>query len=98
MVMALGTYLARSVPMAMTSRRALPPRFVDWLDSVAPAVLGALLAPALFTVNGHLVPPWQNPAFWAAVPSALVAVWKRHLALTLVVGVGTYAVLTWLMT
>lgn len=93
LVMSLGTYLARSLPMAFTSRKALPPGLVRWLDSVAPAVLGALLGPALFAPGGQLLPPWQNPALLAALPAAVVALKKRNLALTLVVGVGAYTIL-----
>lgn len=91
--MALVTYLPRLVPMLVLTRRRLPPVVEQWLRLLPPAVLGALLAQALFLPDGQPLREWTDPTLLAAVPTALIG-WKtRHLGFTVLIGLATVALL-----
>jgi len=87
----VGTYLIRSLSLVWGSRLAWPAWLRQWLAFVTPAVLGALLGPALLLPDGHLVLPWHNPALLAAIPTAAVAWYSRNLLFTVLAGVVFYA-------
>jgi len=54
-IMALAVYLPKALPLVLVSDR-LPPAIRRWLDYVAPAVLGALVAPSIAVQNQALLP------------------------------------------
>jgi len=87
----VGTYLIRSLSLVWGSRLAWPAWLKQWLSFVTPAVLGALLGPALLLPDGRWILPWQNAALLAAVPTAAVAWYSRNLLLTVLAGVVFYA-------
>ena len=54
--LALAVYVPKVVPLVLISGPRIE-RWGPWLRYVAPAVLGALVAPAVFTPDGYVAPP-----------------------------------------
>ena len=82
---ALGTYALRASFLAAARRLVdLPPMAERILRQIPPAVLAALVVPALVRPDGDL-DLWQ-PRLLAGVIAALVSWRTRNIALTLIVG------------
>ncbi|MCC8194147.1 MAG: AzlD domain-containing protein [Deltaproteobacteria bacterium] len=100
--MALVTYIPRVLPLWLLSSKSLHPAFMRWLEMVPPAVLAALLAPALFLAKDEsggerLFLGTDNFFLLAAIPAFLVA-WKtRSFFGTVAAGMAAVAVLRALM-
>lgn len=92
-VVGIGTYLIRALPLVLGSHATPPAWLARWLTFVAPAVLGALLGPALLLPDGRWLVPWQNASLLAAMPTALIAWRWRSLPLTVLSGVLCFAVI-----
>jgi branched-subunit amino acid transport protein len=84
------TYLPRLLPLALLSRRQLPPWLAGWLELIPPAILAALLAPTLFTDAVPRQLHLGKPELLAAVPTLLFALRTRSLAGTVVVGMAFF--------
>jgi branched-subunit amino acid transport protein len=89
------TYPARAIPLVVPRFEHLPPRALEYLRLVGPAVLGAIAATQVLVGEG----PGGRPALvvsWAAVAvvvCAAIVAWRRNLALGLLVTVVMIAVL-----
>jgi branched-subunit amino acid transport protein len=82
-----GTYAMRASFLAFASRFVdLPPLAQRVLRQIPPAVLAALVVPALVRPTGQL-DLWQ-PRLLAGVVAALVSWRTRNVGLTLVVGMA----------
>lgn len=82
-----GTYALRASFLAFAHRLVdLPPLVTRVLRQIPPAVLAALVVPALLRPEGTL-DLWQ-PQLLAGVVAAVVSWYTRNIALTLVVGMG----------
>lgn len=86
LAMAAATYLTRCLALVYPSL-PLPGVLRRGLRYIPAGVLGALVAPALITPRGHLVPPWQNPELLAGLAAGVVAVRTRSILLTMAAGV-----------
>ncbi|HEY8414994.1 MAG TPA: AzlD domain-containing protein [Thermaerobacter sp.] len=92
LLMGLVTYLPRCLPLLGLSRARLPRPVETGLRYVGIAVMAALVAPDLAT--GWRQAPWGLGArLAAAVPTAVVALASRNMALTVVVGIAAYALM-----
>jgi branched-subunit amino acid transport protein len=81
--MAAAVYLPKLLPLIAVSE-ALTARLGGWLRYVAPAILGALVAPSILTDSGQIVGlNWQLVGFAVAV---LIALTTRRVVLALVCG------------
>ena len=89
---ALVTYLPRMLPLVILSRTRLPNVFLRWLSYIPAAVLSALLAPSLLIVEGRLNIA-HNLYLLAAIPTGIVAVKTRSMALTIIVGMAAIVLL-----
>jgi branched-subunit amino acid transport protein len=70
------------------------PRIVTaWLGFIPVAVLCALLIPDLVIVAGQPALQLENVGLLAAIPTTVAAVRTRNLFLTLLVGMGSMALL-----
>jgi branched-subunit amino acid transport protein len=88
--MALAVYAPKVLPLAVLSERSAG-RLQAWLRYVAPAVLGALVAPSILARDGHVsMPSWELVAYLLA---GLVAATTRRLVAPLGVGLGALLVL-----
>lgn len=87
-----GTYAMRASFLAFANRFVdLPPLAERVLRQIPPAVLAALVVPALVRPTGQL-DLWQ-PRLLAGVVAALVSWRTRNVGLTLVVGMGLLVLL-----
>jgi branched-subunit amino acid transport protein len=94
LLMAAVTYPARAIPLLAPAFERLPPRVLEYLRLVGPAVLGAIAASQVLVASGA---GWR-PAFHVGIDTlavlacvALVA-WRRNLFLGLLVAVVAAAV------
>lgn len=87
--MALVTFSARYVPLALAGRVTLPAVGLRLLRYIPPAVLAAIIAPGLILQEDG-GPDWSlhNSRLVAGLAAAVVAWRTRNLLLTLVVGMG----------
>ena len=89
----LGTYLLRFSFIGVLGTRPMPMWAQRPLKYVAPAVLAALVLPAVVLVDGGAdVTPLGNPRFMAAVVAAVV--WRlKNVAAVILVGMSLLWVL-----
>uniref|UniRef100_Q477Y1 Branched-chain amino acid transport n=1 Tax=Dechloromonas aromatica (strain RCB) TaxID=159087 RepID=Q477Y1_DECAR len=95
-VCGLVTFLIRLSFIAFGHHLPDDPRIEAVLRYVPPAILGALIAPEIFTgANGLLLPP-DNPRLWAALAALLVAWLTRSVLATIAAGMAAlWAVQGW---
>jgi branched-subunit amino acid transport protein len=94
--MAVVTYLPRLFPLYALSGKTLPPAVVAWLRHVAPAVLAAMLLPALLIQGGELFLGVDNLFFWAAFPTFVAAILTKSLFFPVIIGVLVVMAGQWL--
>jgi branched-subunit amino acid transport protein len=87
--MGLVTYLTRYTMIAALGRE-MPPGMHRWLRYVPPAVLAALIAPAVLAPQGQLE---VGVPFWSVLVSVPVAWRTRSIFLTILAGMGAFWVL-----
>jgi len=89
--MVAAVYLPKGLPLLLVTDR-LPPGWRRWLQYMAPAVLSALVAPAVLAPHGRLaISDWQQAAYLAAF---VVAVLSRRMLLALAAGVAVLLLVT----
>lgn len=97
-VIGAGTYLIRLSFIAFFGEREMPVWMELPLRYVAPAVLGAIVLPAVVRPEGAVaLLPAANPRFLAGMVAAVVAYKWRNVSLVVVVGMGTLWLLDWLV-
>ncbi len=89
------TYPARAIPLLVPRFENLPPRALEYLRLVGPAVLGAIAASEVLLGEGPDGQPALTigPEVLAVLACAAVVAWRRNLALGLLVTVVLIAVL-----
>lgn len=93
-VIGIGTYLTRLSFIGALGTTAMPIWAQRPLKFVAPAVLAALVVPAVLLREGAVdLSPAGNPRFLAALAAGLVAWWLRNVAAVIVVGMGVLWIL-----
>ena len=89
--MFLVTFLVRYLPFAFAGRLVLPKVAQRILRFVPPAVLSAIVVPAvLFPRGGSMQADWSNPYLVGAMAAAGAGFWKQNLLLTLSIGMGVF--------
>lgn len=88
--MALVTFLIRYPVIGMSGRLKLPERWLQALNYVPPAVLTAIVVPAVLVESGDLWLGWQNARIWGAIAALAIGLWRQNLLLTITVGMGTF--------
>ena len=88
--MMLVTFACRYPVLAFVSRVKLSPSVLDALQFVPPAVLTAIIAPAVLAPAGKLAVDLHNPAIFATLLCSWVAWRKQNLLLTIVVGMASW--------
>jgi branched-subunit amino acid transport protein len=89
-VLALGTFSLRFLPLAVLSRVNLPGWAQEWLRLVPGAVLAASLAQVLFIREGQITLSWTNAYLLAAIPAFLVSWRTRSMGMTILSGMAAY--------
>lgn len=90
----LGTFATRYSFVALFGRVEVPQWLADALTFVAPAVLAAIVVPAIAAPGGGF--PTFNPRLMAGAIAALVAWRTRNVAATIGVGLPALWLLDWL--
>jgi branched-subunit amino acid transport protein len=83
----------RILPVALFSRREMPPLLKRWLSFVAPAVLGALTAVSILAPAGRLDLGTGNLYLWAFFPTLAVGLKSKSIFLTLFAGIISMALI-----
>jgi branched-subunit amino acid transport protein len=95
-VIGAGTYLTRLSFVGILGTRRLPAWAERPLRYVAPAVLAALVVPAVTLRDDALnLLPAQNPRFIAAVLAGLVTWRFKSVVMAIIIGMGTLWLLRW---
>lgn len=85
--------LPRILPVAFFSSFEFPPLLTRWLSYIAPAVLAALAALSVLAPGGEYNFSVNNLYIWAFIPTFITAIMSRSLFYSLLVGIGTMAIL-----
>jgi branched-subunit amino acid transport protein len=94
-LMGAVTYPSRAIPLLVPGFRRLPPRALEYLRLVGPAVLAAIAAAQVAVGTGaDGRPTFHVGVEWLAVAACLALVaWRRNLFLGIVAAVVLVAVL-----
>jgi branched-subunit amino acid transport protein len=84
--MGLVTFLPRWLPLVYLTKRSLPSWLVEWLDFIPPAILSAILLPALVSDSATRTVDLWRPEFMVAIPTFLFAIFTKSLGGTVIVG------------
>lgn len=96
-VIGVGTYLTRLSFIGFFGERQMPAWMELPLRYVAPAVLGAIVLPAIVRPNGPLeFLPSVNPRFLAGLVAVFVAYKWRNVSLVVAAGMGSLWLIDWL--
>jgi branched-subunit amino acid transport protein len=89
------TYPSRAIPLLVPRFEQLPPRALEYLRLVGPAVLGAIAAAEVLIGEGPDGRPvlTLGPEVLAVLACAAIVAWRHNLALGLLVAVAFIAVL-----
>ena len=82
----LATFATRLSFLALLGEGELPVWLRHLLHYVPPAILGALIAPEIFALNGSVSLAPDNPRLWAALAALLVARLSRSVLATIAAG------------
>jgi branched-subunit amino acid transport protein len=97
--MALVTFAVRYPVLALVGKVPLPDPVLRALKYVPPAVLTAIIVPAMvFTPDGSLDLRLTNAYLVAGVVSAIIAWRSKNLLLTIILGMGALWLWRWLLT
>jgi branched-subunit amino acid transport protein len=89
----IGTYLSRLSFIGALGDRRMPDTLSRALQYIAPAVLAALVLPAIVRPEGVVDLTAGNLRLFAGAAAAGVAWWTRNVALTTAAGLGTLWIL-----
>lgn len=88
--LAVVTMVTRSFFFISSSQWKLPGWAERGLQYAPIAAMAAVVFPEVLTVQGHLVPTWQDARIFGAVAGTAVFYWRRDTLLTIVVGMAVY--------
>ncbi len=91
--MFLVTFSVRYLLFAVAGKVHFPPWLITGLSFVPPAVLTAIIMPAILLPQGELWAEPDNPWLLAGVFAALVSFWRKDLLTTIVAGMLFFMVL-----
>ncbi|MBD0335882.1 MAG: AzlD domain-containing protein [Cyanobacteria bacterium Co-bin13] len=95
--MALITFLIRYSLIAVSGRLQLSPTLLQALRFVPPAVLTAIIVPAVFMPTGTIWVGWHNARLVGAIAALMIGFWRQNLLLTIVGGMGVFLLWQWLL-
>lgn len=95
--MFLVTFSVRYVLFAMAGKIRFPPWLTTGLNFVPPAVLTAIIVPAVLVPQGEVWVSTANPWLLAAMVAVVVSLVTKNLLATIVVGMVTFLVLRFLV-
>ncbi len=90
------TFGVRYPVLALVSKLSLPPMVLDALKFIPPAVLTAIIVPAVLMPAGILDLGLDNAYLVAAVAASLISWRTNNLLLTIVLGMAIFLAWRWL--
>lgn len=84
--MAIVTFIIRYPVLGVSARIKMAPEFIRVLSYVPPAVLTAIIAPAVLISTGDKIDVITNPRLIGAIAAFVVGIWRQNLLLTISVG------------
>jgi len=94
--MAAVIYLVRWPVLTLVSRVTLPQTVLDGMKFIPPAVLAAMIAPAMFMPAGALDLHLSNASLIAGLAAGAIAWRTRNLLATIVLGMTIFLIWRWL--
>jgi branched-subunit amino acid transport protein len=88
--MVLVTFLTRYLVLAMSGHLRLSDKLLQALNYVPPAVLTAIVVPAVLIEENELWLGFGNPRIIGAIAALGIGLWRKNLLLTIVVGMGAF--------
>ena len=96
--MAVVTFVIRYSMFAVAGRFEFPTRLNEALRYVPPAVLTAIIVPAVLMPNGESIEvSWTNAYLVGAIVAAVVGWTSKNLLLTITVGMAVFLGWQWLV-
>ena len=90
------TFGVRYPVLALVSRLSLPPAVLDALKFIPPAVLTAIVVPAVLMPAGQIDLRFDNAYLVAGVAAALISWRTKNLLLTIILGMAIFLGWRWL--
>ena len=95
--MAIITFLIRYSLLALSSRIQLPPRIIEALAYLPPAILTAIVVPAVLMPTGDkIVLSYTNAKLIGAIAAILIGWRTQNLLATIIGGMLTFFMWQWL--
>jgi branched-subunit amino acid transport protein len=91
------TFGVRYPVLALVSRLSLPPAVLDALKFIPPAVLTAIVIPAVLMPAGQVNFGLDNAYLIAGIAAALISWRTKNLLLTIVLGMAIFLGWRWLL-
>lgn len=88
--MTFVTFLVRYPLLAVSGRITLPPKLLQALNYVPPAVLTAIVVPIVLIDGDTLWFGVGNPRLIGALVALGIGLWKKNLLLTILVSMGVF--------
>ena len=88
--MTFVTFLVRYSLLAVSGRITLPPKLLQALNYVPPAVLTAIVVPIVLVDGDTLWFDIGNPRLIGALVALGIGLWKKNLLLTILVSMGVF--------
>ena len=86
LMMVIGTFSCRELPLLLLRGRKLPDWFSIWLKYIPTAIFGALIFPDMFLKDNSLNFSLQNYGLWATICAFPIVYKTQSLPVALVAG------------
>jgi branched-subunit amino acid transport protein len=93
----IATYLTRFPIMILSGKKEIHAWLIKYMSYIAPAVLTALIVPAIFIKQGKLDLSFKNEYITAAIITAAVAYYTKNMLASVITGICTVGLLMYLM-
>lgn len=93
---AIVTYFTKFPLLVISGGNKIPEKLRKYLSFIAPAILTALIAPSIFTVEGKLDLSINNYYLPAAVITVILAYFSKSMLASIIVGLSSVALMSWL--
>jgi len=87
----LATYCTRFPLLLIADKRRMPQGLAKFMSFIAPAVLTALIVPAIFIRQGNIYISLNNDYLLSAIVTVLAAYSSRNMFITVVTGLCAVA-------
>jgi branched-subunit amino acid transport protein len=90
--MALVTFIVRYPIIGISERIQMAPQFIKALGYVPPAVLIAIIIPAVLVPTDDKIEIIANPRLIGAIAAFIVGVWRQNILLTISIGMVVFLI------